>query len=152
MHIKIPKQIVAVAGLVENSQNEILLVRHPRRGWEIAGGQVEEGENLINALKREVKEEAGVDISVGELAGIYTKYSSPALLILGFLCEYIEGDLRPSSESPEVSWVPKGDVLERISHPAIHDRIQDMLKYNGKIMYRVYSTDPYVIHDEMYLA
>jgi len=146
--MKIPKQVIAVAGLVENSKNEILLVRHPRRGWEIAGGQVEEGENLIDALKREVKEEAGVDIVVGELAGIYTKVSSPALLILGFLCEYVEGDLRPSIESPEVSWVPKGDVLKRVSHPAIYDRIQDMLKYTGKIMYRVYSTDPYVIYTE----
>jgi 8-oxo-dGTP diphosphatase len=150
--MKIPRQIVAVAGLVKNSQDEVLLVRHPRRGWEIPGGQVEEGENLIHALKREVKEEAGVDIGVGELAGIYTKISSPALLILGFLCEYIEGKLKPSSESPEVSWVPMGDVLEHVSHPAIHDRIRDMLEYNGKIMYRVYSTNPYAIHDERYLA
>ena len=150
--MRIPRQVVAVAGLVGNSEDEVLLVRHPRRGWEIPGGQVEEGENLIHALKREVKEEAGVDIGVGELAGIYTKISSPALLILGFLCEYIEGKLKPSSESPEVSWVPMGDVLERVSHPAIHDRIRDMLEYDSKIMYRVYSTNPYVIHDERYLA
>jgi 8-oxo-dGTP diphosphatase len=149
--MKIPNQVIAVAGLVENSKNEILLVRHPRRGWEIAGGQVEEGENLIDALKREVKEEAGVDIVVGKLAGIYTKVNSPALLILVFLCEYVEGDLRPSSESPEVSWVPKGDVLKCVSHPAIHDRIQDMLKYTGKIIYRVYSTGPYVIYNERHL-
>ena len=101
--MKIPRQIVAVAGLVGNSQDEILLVRHPRRGWEIPGGQVEEGENLVHALKREVKEEAGVDIGVGELAGIYTKISSPALLILCSVCEYVYGKLKPSSESPEVS-------------------------------------------------
>jgi 8-oxo-dGTP diphosphatase len=149
--MKIPRQIVAVAGLVENSRAEILLVRHPRRGWEIPGGQVEEGENLVHALKREVKEEAGVEISVGELAGIYTKVSSPALLILGLVCEYIDGKLTPSSESPEVSWVPRDDVLEIVSHPAIHDRIRDLLEYNDKIIYRVYSTEPYVIHSERYL-
>ena len=149
--MKIPGQIVAVAGLVENSQDEILLVRHPRRGWEIPGGQVEEGENLILALEREVKEEAGVEISVGELAGIYTKRSSPALLILSFICEYIDGELTPSSESPEVAWVPKGDVLDTVTHPAIHDRIKDLLEYKGEILYRVYSTEPYVIHNERYL-
>jgi 8-oxo-dGTP diphosphatase len=150
--MKTPRQIVAVAGLVRNSQDEILLVRHPRRGWEMPGGQVDEGENLIHALKREVEEEAGVAIGVGELAGIYSKVSSPALIIIAFQCEYIDGVLKPSTESPEVAWVPKDYVLERISHPAIHDRTRDLLEYEGKIKYRVYSTDPYKIYDETYLS
>ena len=150
--MKTPRQIVAVAGLVRNSRGEVLLVRHPRRGWEMPGGQVDEGENLIHAVKREIKEEAGVDIGVGELAGIYSKVSSPALLILAFMCDYIGGDLVPSIESPEVSWVPEGEVLERISHPAIHGRTRDVLEYDGKVRYRVYSTDPYVIYDESYLT
>lgn len=150
--MKTTGHIVAVAGLVENSRNEILLVRHPRRGWEMPGGQVEEGENLVHALVREVKEEAGVEISVGELAGVYTKLRSPALLILAFICEYVDGHLTPSSESPEVAWVPRGEVLDTVAHSAIHDRIKDLLEYKDKIIYRVYSTEPYVIHDERHLG
>ena len=112
---------------------------------------MEEGENLILALEREVKEEAGVEISVGELAGVYTKRNSPALLILCFICEYVDGELTPSSESPEVAWVSRGDVLNTVSRPPIHDRIRDLLEYKDEIMYRVYSTEPYVIYSERYL-
>jgi 8-oxo-dGTP diphosphatase len=150
--MKTPMQIIAVAGLVSNSEGEIVLARHPRRGWEIPGGQVDEGENLIHALKREVREETGIEIRVGALTGIYSKASSPALLILVFLCEYINGALKPSPESPEVAWVRKDKVLGCVTHPAIHGRIQDALEFEGKIRYRVYSTRPYQVHDERYIS
>lgn len=150
--MKNPTQIIAVAGLITSSKNEILLVRNPRRGWEIPGGQVEGGENLLHALKREVREEAGVEIEVGELGGIYTKASSPALLILGFICTYVGGGLTPSEESPEVAWISRSDVLDLVTHSAIHDRVGDLLEFNGRVKYRVYSTDPYVIYDEVYLG
>ena len=47
-----PTHIVAAAGIVVNSSGEILLVKNNRRGWEFPGGQVEVGENLIDAVKR----------------------------------------------------------------------------------------------------
>lgn len=150
--MKDPMQIIAVAGLVSNTEGGILLARHPRRGWEIPGGQVDEGENLIHALKREVREETGVEIRVGALTGIYSKASSPALLILVFLCDYVSGVLEPSPESPEVEWVHKDQVLGRVMHPAIYGRIQDAIEFEGKIRYRVYTTEPYQVHDEQYLT
>ncbi len=67
----VPKHIVAVSGLVRNTDGKILLIRGPHRGWEFPGGQVEEGENLIKALKREIKEESGVNASIGSLVGVY---------------------------------------------------------------------------------
>ena len=49
-----PKYIVAVSGLISHPTGEILLIRAPRHGWEFPGGQVEEGENLVEALQREI--------------------------------------------------------------------------------------------------
>lgn len=69
--MEFPTHIVAVGGLINNSEGKILLVKHPRRGWEFPGGQVKTGEDLISALKREVKEESGVDISVKKLVDVY---------------------------------------------------------------------------------
>ena len=46
-----PTHIVAAAGIVVNGNGEILLVKNNRRGWEFPGGQVEVGENLIDAVK-----------------------------------------------------------------------------------------------------
>jgi 8-oxo-dGTP pyrophosphatase MutT (NUDIX family) len=39
-----PKHVVSAAAIVVNENNEILLIRGPRRGWEMPGRQVEEGE------------------------------------------------------------------------------------------------------------
>ena len=42
-----PTHIVAAAGVVENENGEILLVRTYNGGWVFPGGQVEEGENVV---------------------------------------------------------------------------------------------------------
>ena len=44
-----PKHIVSAATIVLNDQPEILLIKRPLRGWEVPGGQVEEGESLKEA-------------------------------------------------------------------------------------------------------
>ncbi|MGG3311029.1 NUDIX hydrolase, partial [Paenibacillus lautus] len=67
-----PTQIVATGGFVEDGQGNILLVKTRDGGWVYPGGQVEVGENLIDGLIREIKEESGIDVSVGSLVGVYS--------------------------------------------------------------------------------
>ena len=62
-----PTHIIAAAGIVINENDEILMVKTHRGGWVFPGGQVEVGENVIDAVKREVMEETGIDIEVGEV-------------------------------------------------------------------------------------
>lgn len=148
-----PKHIVAVAGLVTDAQGRVLMLRSPRRDWEFPGGQVEEGESLTDALRREVWEETGVTVSVGSLVGVYSNVKSH-IVMFDFLCDYIGGDLTTSVESPEVAWVDRDEALARIIRPAIRDRMRDMLDFNGRIVYRSYTFDAnevyteYVIHEE----
>ena len=146
-----PKHIVAVSGLISHPNGKILLIRGPRRGWEFPGGQVEEGENLIEALQREIQEEAGVTASIGTLIGIYSNIKSPTKLMFGFLGDYVSGELSTSAESLETEWVARDSILQRISHPVIYDRIKDMLDFSGRVIYRVYTTDPYQICEQCFL-
>lgn len=142
------RQIVAVSALISNPQDEVLLIKSPQRGWEFPGGQVEEGENLIEALQREIREETGMVASIGALVGVYSNIRPPSKLMFGFLGMWESGEPRTSEESLEVIWVRRDDVLPRITHPAIHDRLKDMLAFSGRVVYRVYTTRPYVIHEE----
>jgi 8-oxo-dGTP diphosphatase len=144
-----PKHIVAVSGLVRNAAGEVLLVRSPKRGWEMPGGQVEEGETLPDALMRETFEEAGVTVTVGALVGVYSSVKLPSKVIFGFLCEYVSGELATSDESLETAWVRENDVLLRITYPAIYDRMRDLLTFNGQVMYRAYITEPYSVLTEL---
>lgn len=146
-----PRHIVAVSGLVRHVRGNVLLVNSPRRGWEFPGGQVEEGESLPDALIREIREETGTIATVSTLAGIYSNVKTPTKLILSFLCDYVSGDLMTSTESTQVEWVAPDEALARTTHPAIHERLKDMLAFDGRAIYRVYQTNPYVMLSERWL-
>ena len=119
-----PTHIIAGAGIVINEKNEILMVKTHNAGWVFPGGQVEVGENVIDAVKREIMEEAGVDIEVGEVfciasnTGKYPGYNGvkeiPTKIMLDFICKATSGEPRPSDENSESAYVPKEEVLELI--------------------------------------
>lgn len=146
-----PKHSVAVFALIRNAAKEVLMIDSPLRGWEIPGGRVEEGEDLLQALDREILEETGVKAEFERLAGVYSRLKPPFMVLLGFLGRYQSGEFAPSEESQAVEWVEPDQVLGRISHPAIRDRVQDLMMNDGRIVYKSYSTDPYRIHDQRYL-
>lgn len=156
-----PTHIVTVSGLIENDEGKILMVKHPVRGWEIPGGQVEVGETITEAFKREIKEETGIDIEIGKLTsvssniGIGVQYDGvspvPTIVTFGFSGKAVSGELTTSEESLEVNWVNRNQVLDLIDEDFIRDRTRDMLNYDGRITYFVFSRNPYVIHGVQYL-
>ena len=146
-----PKHIVAVSGLISHPDSKILLIRGPRRGWEFPGGQVEEGENLIEAFQREIEEETGITASIGPLIGIYSNIKPPTKLAFGFLGDYVSGELATSDESLETQWIARHSALQRVSNSIIYDRMKDMLNFSGRIVYRAYTNDPYQICEERFL-
>ena len=154
--MSISKHIVAAGALVHNENGQILLARHPERGWEIPGGYVNTGEDLITALQREIKEETGIEISVGQLAGIHQNVQVesneiPTKVIFDFLASMQAGTLQTSHEHLNVTWVSRDKVLAMITHPVYHDRMKHLLNFSGKVLLRVYSKTPYTVHREVYL-
>ncbi|MCL2773748.1 MAG: NUDIX hydrolase [Oscillospiraceae bacterium] len=147
-----PIHIVCAAGIVENGKGEILLVKNRYRYcWEIPGGQVEEGENLIEAVVREVKEESGANVIVEKLVGIVSntgKYEDnnfgaiPTKVIFDFICKYIDGDLCESDETSDPTWVRKDEILNYIQPQSMRERINAYINFNGNIQYLDWITRP----------
>ena len=140
-----PRHTVVVGCLVQNESGEVLLIRHRQRGWEIPQGRVEEGESLLAALHREVREETGVEIEPGTLAAVWSKISPPAAIIFTFLARYKGGDLQESDESPEVGWFAADEALAQVSHPVNRDRLLTLLNYSGTVVFRSYAANPYQV-------
>ncbi|MDQ0483865.1 ADP-ribose pyrophosphatase YjhB (NUDIX family) [Alkalihalobacillus hemicentroti] len=118
-----PKHIVSAASVILDDANNMLLIKGPRRGWEIPGGQVEEGESLIDAAKREAKEESGVDIEIVKFCGVFQNVAASISNNL-FLAKAVGGELTTSPESLEVGFYPIGVALEMVTWNNFRQRIE----------------------------
>ena len=147
-----PTHIVAVGGIVDDGNGNILLVKTRNGGWVFPGGQVEVGENLPDALVREIKEESGIDVTVSKLIGIYSNTAIhkwydgvtdvPTKVMLDFTCDLVGGELAISDETTDSQWVAKDEVLNWITAPAIQTRYQAFLDSTGAVHYMEYITKP----------
>jgi 8-oxo-dGTP diphosphatase len=134
-----PLHVVAVTGFVTNRDREILLVRVASRGWEMPGGQVEVGEDLVSGLRREVEEESGCRVAVDRLLGVYTKLTPPAMVLHLFQCTYLSGEARAREEEvPEAGWFALEDARRLVTHPPSAQRLEDALSEEQAVCYRVY--------------
>src|SRR3954447_12432258 len=139
-----PVHVVAVTGVVRDATGRILLVRVLDRGWELPGGQVEEGEWLTAALEREVGEESGCRVQAERLIGVYSKLTAPSMVLHLFACRYASGEARAREELvPEVGWFDPEEARERVTHPPSAQRLADALSFSGEIAYRAYRLRPY---------
>lgn len=118
-----PKHIVSAAAIVLNDKDEILLIKGPRRGWEMPGGQVEEGESIKDAVIRETKEESGIDIEVIKFCGIFQNVEDSICNTL-FLGKPIGGELTTSPESLKVGFYKLEDALEMVTWKNFRQRIE----------------------------
>ncbi len=102
---------VAVKAIIRKNGRILLLQRSPYSGfdpglWEFPGGKIGYGENLTEALKREVLEEAGLLISVGQPVKTWQFLKEPFWVTsISFSCDYISGSVTLSPEHTAYAWV-----------------------------------------------
>lgn len=105
----IPHHTVTAA--IIQRAGKVLLAQRPPQGllggmWEFPGGKAEPGEELIQALEREICEELGVAVEVGEEFGVYQHaYTHFRVSLHAFLCR-LNGDEPRSLYHASLTWVP----------------------------------------------
>ena len=145
-----PTHLVSVAGLVTNDRGEILLVNSPWRGWEYPGGLIEPGETFEQALRREIREEAGVEIEILRFVGI-CKNVEKDIVNIDFACRYVSGELTTSEESTEVIWVAPEKAMEMITFPLTKKRLANMLSGSEQVCLFGFKREPFTVVEELRL-
>jgi 8-oxo-dGTP diphosphatase len=86
-----PRHSVSISGVITDDHGRALLVqRRDNQHWEPPGGVLELGESIPDGLRREIREETGLDIEPGPLTGIY-KNMPRGIVALVFRCKITGG-------------------------------------------------------------
>ena len=122
----LPHQVIGV-GVVLNAAGEVLIDQRLEEGllggmWEFPGGKQEAGETIGACIDRELMEELGITVQVGEeLITVDHAYSHKKLRFVVHLCTWVSGEPQPLA-SQQVRWV-RPESLNNYPFPAANARI-----------------------------
>ncbi len=101
-----PGFMVTVGAIIVNDNGRVMLLNHEFRtgsGWGIPGGFMEAGEQPLEALRRELREEIGVELDAAELVGVRT-LKRPQQVEIHFRCRLREA-AKATPQSMEIKSV-----------------------------------------------
>ena len=132
---------VAVGAIVQK-EGKILLVRRgqpPDRGlWAIPGGRVELGETLEQAAEREILEETGITIKARQIAYTFDMIERDDTgrvrfhyVIVDFIGDYIQGELRAADDASEARWVTAYDMASLPMNKVTQNVLRETINFGN---------------------
>ncbi|MBW4691490.1 MAG: A/G-specific adenine glycosylase [Lyngbya sp. HA4199-MV5] len=127
----LPHKMIGVA-VIWNNQGQILIDRRRQEGllgglWEFPGGKVEADETIAACIQREIREELGIEITVGDrLIVVDHAYSHFRVTLNVHHCCYVSGEPQ-AIECDEVRWVTLAE-LDQFPFPKANVQIIEALK------------------------
>ena len=127
--------IVVVAAVIEDRHRFLVTRRQPgvhlAGMWEFPGGKIDPDESHDAALRRELREELGVEAEVGELVHETTHAYPDVTVALFFYRCALRGEPRPLL-GQEMRWVPRAELAALGFPPADTELIERLMRPDGR--------------------
>jgi 8-oxo-dGTP diphosphatase len=114
------RPILGVGAIIEDRGRVLMVERgqEPLKGvWSLPGGGVEVGERLEDAVRREVREETGLEVEPVSVAEIFERIMPDAAgrteyhyVLIDYLCRVTGGELSAASDASRAVWVPRDEL------------------------------------------
>ncbi len=124
---------VSVKSLFFNEENKLMMIQEDTGLWELPGGRIQKGENFIECLKREVKEETGLEC---ELLEQQPSIIYPAIdkegrgrIMVFFKVKFGSLDFKPSNECVDIKFFS----LDEAKTLKIYPQTKDLFTYLSKL-------------------
>jgi 8-oxo-dGTP diphosphatase len=112
--------VVGVGAVVVRGDRAVIVRRahQPRKGeWSLPGGVLDLGESLVDAARREVREETGLDVEVGPIVETFDRIHRDAdgriryhFVIVDFVCWSDTGTAVAGSDAEAVAWATADEI------------------------------------------
>ena len=119
-------RVPCVGAVVRDESGRILVVRRarpPSEGlWSIPGGRVEPGETLVEAVRREVREETGLDIDVEGILGRVDIPHGDTVYDVADFAARVSGNVPPlaaGDDAGEARWVTAAELSDLPTAPQL---------------------------------
>lgn len=121
-----PQFTIGIFGIILDQQNRVLLChRRDYDLWNLPGGTLEHGESPWDCLKREIKEETGLEVEVPRLAGVYSKTDKDEV-VFSFVCKVVGGKIKTNDEADQITYFAVNELPHNTS-PKQVERIKETL-------------------------
>jgi A/G-specific adenine glycosylase len=123
-------------GVIWNDLDQILIDRRPQSGllgglWEFPGGKIEANETVVECIAREIQEELGIEVAVGDqLLILDHAYTHFKVTLIVHHCRHVKGEPQPI-ECDEVRWVTLAE-LDQFPFPTANQKIIAALREGGR--------------------
>jgi 8-oxo-dGTP diphosphatase len=133
-----PDRPIAAVGAIVVKDGHVLLIRRgkaPSYGiWSVPGGAVHLGESLRDAVRREIREECGIEIDLTDVLEAVDRITRDAegrtqyhYVVIDYLARWASGEVASASDSLEARWVAPADLSQYQMTSGTADVIRKML-------------------------